>query len=356
MGIKNLHKFLKRHIQPDSKLYKESHLSEWKDKRIAIDTNIYLYKFKGMNKDNWMSTFALFIARFRKYNIDCICVYDTKAPIEKNARKEERKQRKKTVEQRKNAIEDAIQEYKDTGVISSVLQEISAKVPQQHHHRLLFPSEEKGDVVPNISEEAVYKEINSLEYQMVNVSREDIQLSKELLRHMGVAYIDSENEAETLCAHLCVDNQVDAVLSDDTDVLVYGTPRFLTKFNMKTETFVEMNIETILAELELTQEQFVDLCILSGTDYNDNIPNIGSEKAFKLVQKHGSIESIQEAKPDIDWVGILNYVRIRDLFRVPQRVMKVHLNCSVPPSREELCVFLARFGIRLFVDGLFETP
>jgi 5'-3' exonuclease len=358
MGIKNLHKFLKKHVHPESKLYRECHLSDWKNKRIAIDTNIYLYKFKGINKDNWIMSFALFMLKFRKHHIDCICIYDTKAPVEKNARKEERKQRKKNIEHRKNTIEDAIHEYKETGVISSVLHEITAKMAQPQHHRLLFPSDEKKEteeVGTSISEEAVYKEINSLEYQMVNISREDIQLSKELLTLMGIAFIDSENEAETLCSHLCVNQQVHAVLSDDTDVLVYGTPCFLTKFNMKTETCVEMNIDIILTDLQFSQEQFVDLCILSGTDYNDNVPNIGSEKAFKLLQKYGSIEAIQENKPEIDWEGILNYVRVRELFRVPSRVVKVHQTCTIPPSKEELTLFLARHGIRMFIEDLFTV-
>lgn len=49
----------------------------------------------------------------------------------------------------------------------------------------------------------------------------------------------------------------------------------------------------------LTQQAFLDFCILLGTDASPRIPNIGPARAFKLMLKYNSIESILAAEPTI---------------------------------------------------------
>ena len=47
--------------------------------------------------------------------------------------------------------------------------------------------------------------------------------------------------------------------------------------------------------MELSYEQFVDLCILCGCDYCSTIKGIGPKTAFKLIKQHKSIETVIEA-------------------------------------------------------------
>ena len=338
MGIRNLHKFLKKHT---TNAYKETHLRVLRGKRIAIDTNIYLYKFKGCAREKWATMFTMFALKFQKYNIHAVFVYDTKAPVEKNARKEERKQRKRNAEQRIHALENAIHEYNNTGKATELLHEVSQKnaLPS-----LLIET-------PPVSKEAVYKEITCLENQIINLTREDVSVSKRILTELGLPYLDSPTEAETLCSHLCCHHLVDAVLSDDTDVLVYGTPLFLTKFNMRTDTCVELNFTDLLNQLQLTKAQFVDLCILSGTDYNDNIPNVGNEKAYKMIQKHGSIEGIHEEK-QID-VSVLNHVSVRTLFEVPDELPPYTFQVRTP-LLDDIVTFLQEYQIPI-AESFLQT-
>jgi flap endonuclease-1 len=42
----------------------------------------------------------------------------------------------------------------------------------------------------------------------------------------------------------------------------------------------------------MTQEQFVDLCILCGCDYTANIQGVGPIKAFKYIQEESTIENV----------------------------------------------------------------
>lgn len=57
----------------------------------------------------------------------------------------------------------------------------------------------------------------------------------------------------------------------------------------------------------LTPSQFLDFCILLGTDANPRIPGVGPVNAFKLMKTHGSIEAILEndkkVRDKIDNVG-----------------------------------------------------
>ncbi len=335
MGIKNLHRFIKKHIEP---LYQEVDLSAFENISVAIDANVYLFKYKSINKDKWINSFLSLIITLRKYNMKCVFIYDTKAPIEKNARKEERKNRRKNAEQRISDISEAMKQLDNEGIIQPILSTISEKRGIKGMLRI-------QDEADHVDREAVQKELVSLSNQVVNITRAEVEQSKELLRILGIPHIDSESEAETLCAHLCCHGVVDAVLSDDTDVLVYGTPIFLTKINLKAEQITVLRFDQILEGLKFTASQFTDLCIMSGTDYNDNVPNIGNEKAFKLLQRYESLESIERNREDLDF-GILNYKRVREIFAVPPNIPSFDLEYK-DPNIEELIGFAQCHRIQL---------
>lgn len=48
----------------------------------------------------------------------------------------------------------------------------------------------------------------------------------------------------------------------------------------------------LLQELELTSDQFIDLCILCGCDYCGRIPGIGPVRALELVRQQGGMEGV----------------------------------------------------------------
>jgi 5'-3' exonuclease len=305
MGIRNLHRFLAKNAPS---IYHEINVSEFKNKTIAVDTNLYLFHFKNKHKQKWLSAFYHMITLFRKHSINLVFVYDTRAPIEKEVKQKERKCRRRNAENRISAIRQSINDYENNHGLSPLLEDIMDKQCDRVK-QLLRPRE------PVLDYAAVYNEIDHLQNQIVNVYRSDVQLSKDMLTLLNIPFYDSLNEAETMCSYFCCHGKVDAVLSNDTDVMVYGTPIFLTRFVPGKEMFTRINIDEVLSELQLTQTQFVDLCIMSGTDYNKNIPRIGSEKAYKLLSSWTSIEDIAiNTQYDI---SILNHVRIREIYSFP---------------------------------------
>ena len=78
------------------------------------------------------------------------------------------------------------------------------------------------------------------------------------------------------------------------DALTFATKILLRGVNNKKEPIYEINYDDMLKELEMTYDEFVDLCILCGCDYTDSIQGVGPITAFKLIKEHGTIEKVVE--------------------------------------------------------------
>jgi len=66
-------------------------------------------------------------------------------------------------------------------------------------------------------------------------------------------------------------------------------------------------------------DQFIDLCILLGCDYCDSIRGIGPVRAFDLISKYGSLESVlQNLGPKFAVPARFDFVQVRQLFKAPE--------------------------------------
>jgi 5'-3' exonuclease len=313
MGIKNLNKFLQKHT-PQS--FREISLQKYAGKRIAIDVTLYLFEYKKNYRDNWIAQFLRLVMCLQKHNITCVFIYDTKAPAEKNRKKLERKQTRLRAEQRAYEIDMAIENYLEHGEPSKILLDMMHK---KGHKKLLSST---NALVSAIDMNVIQKELSRQQSVSIYLTRYDIDTSKEVLDSLGIPHYNSETEAETLCAYLCCYNLVDAVLSNDTDVMVYGTPIFLSKISLRHETVTEIKVDALCESIQLSLESFRDFCIMCGCDYNTNMHRIGPEKAYKLLMEHTSLENIQKLKKHD--TSCLNFERVREIFTIP----------TVPPGEE----------------------
>uniref|UniRef100_A0A8D0HRK4 XPG-I domain-containing protein n=1 Tax=Sphenodon punctatus TaxID=8508 RepID=A0A8D0HRK4_SPHPU len=78
------------------------------------------------------------------------------------------------------------------------------------------------------------------------------------------------------------------------DALPFGSQRLVRHLGAGGCDVEEISLAPALQKLGMTQEQFVDLCILLGCDYCGKIRGLGPKKALKLLQQHGSIEALLE--------------------------------------------------------------
>lgn len=328
MGIKNLNVLLRKHCP---EVYMTLDLSNLAYKKSALDVSLYMFKCKTIFGDKWLGAMFNMIMTLRKNNIHVCFVFDTSAPMEKQKEQLARRETAAKLDARLCEYQGIFQEYMRTKARTDALDAMCKALSVQLKVSALRPEKSK------YSEDEIRIALEKRQKQVVHLGKEDFDVCKEMLDCMGIPWLQAPMEAETTCADLCKQGKVDFVLSEDTDVLCYGAPIFITRVNIKENTGVGICYEDVVQGLQITHDQFLDLCIMCGCDYNKNIPGIGPEKAYKLLKEHGSIEGIASAT-DID-VSVLNYVRTREIFREYERC-EDPIPCCKPPDMDKLQRFL----------------
>jgi flap endonuclease-1 len=140
------------------------------------------------------------------------------------------------------------------------------------------------------------EDVDKFSSRLVKVSRSHNEDCKKLLHLMGVPVVDAPCEAEAQCAELAKGGKVYATATEDMDALTFRTPKLLRKMTFaasgknQKHTVVEIDFAAMLAGMQLTYEEFVDLCILCGCDYCSTIKGIGPKTALRLIREHKTIE------------------------------------------------------------------
>jgi 5'-3' exonuclease len=340
MGIKSLNKFLKSAF-PD--LFELIHISEYQFKKIAIDTSLYLCSYKALYQERWLSAFVKLISVLRENEIHCVFIYDTGAPVEKQKERQRRAENRDRLQERIQIIEYAVEKYENEGVIDDVL------IKFQEKRKIDVSKLIRVNNVININ--GIKQALEKMKNQAFQVSKEDFELTKKLFDVLQVPYFNAPMEAENMCSDLCIQGKVDAVLSEDSDVLAYGAPVFLTKINTKESTCFRINYEKLLKYTEFTKEQFTDFCIMCGSDYNENIPKIGPSKAYKLLKENSTIDNLENKGYDI---SVLNHKRVRNLFLDYEKSQVKIPYCGIP-NFTDVQIFITKKNLAVNVDNLKKS-
>lgn len=259
MGILGLTKLLGDHAPG---CMKEQEIKNYFGRKVAIDASMCIYQFliavrqdgsqlmseDGETTSHLMGMFYRSI-RMLENGIKPVYVFDGKPPDMKSGELEKRKERR---EEAQKALEKA---------------------------------EEAGDE----------ENIEKFNRRLVKVSKQHNEECKELLKLMGVPYIEAPGEAEAQCAALVKSGKVYATGTEDMDALTFGTSvqlRNLTVAEARKLPIKEYHYQKVLDELGMNPDEFIDLCILLGCDYCDSIRGIGPKRAYDLVKQYHNIEEI----------------------------------------------------------------
>lgn len=130
-------------------------------------------------------------------------------------------------------------------------------------------------------------------------SRDDWNALEELMYSMGLPVIKGKYEAEAICARLCRKGLVAGVMTNDGDCLAHGASimiRNVKRNNRKSKeplhTCQVILLQNLLVSLEMSQEKFVDFCILLGCDYVSRMKLCGWVAALKNLNGTGSLEAV----------------------------------------------------------------
>jgi flap endonuclease-1 len=129
---------------------------------------------------------------------------------------------------------------------------------------------------------------------------------KRLLDLMRIPWKQATGEADPQCARLTRrPNKIAyGVVSDDGDMLTYGATRLVRELDSRSNAVTIVQLKDVLSELEMSMEQFVELCILLGSDYCPTIRGVGPVAALKLIREEESVRSWAErTKQDPEWIA-----------------------------------------------------
>ncbi|KAL9131923.1 MAG: hypothetical protein Q9217_000283 [Psora testacea] len=118
----------------------------------------------------------------------------------------------------------------------------------------------------------------------------------EELKTMGVQYIVAPYEADAQLVYLEKKGIIQGMLSEDSDLLVFGARRLLTKLDQYGDC-IEINRSDFTACRNISligwsDAEFRRMAILSGCDYLASIPGMGLKNAYRLVRKYKTIEKV----------------------------------------------------------------
>lgn len=112
--------------------------------------------------------------------------------------------------------------------------------------------------------------------------RRDVQ---ELLKLFGIPFIDSPMEAEAQCTELERLGLVDGIITDDSDVFLFGGRRvYKNLFNQNkfVESYRSKDLEV---ELGLNQTMLIQLAYLLGSDYTIGLNGVGPVTAMEILSE-----------------------------------------------------------------------
>ncbi|MDH7592794.1 MAG: flap endonuclease-1 [Methanomicrobiales archaeon] len=137
-----------------------------------------------------------------------------------------------------------------------------------------------------------------------------VSSSMELLRLMGIPWVQAPSEGEAQAAYMARRGDAKYAVSQDYDALLFGAPVLARNLTISGKRrfrgrVVTLNPERIvladvLKGLDLTREELVEIGILVGTDFNQGVRGVGAKTALKIVKKGEFRERMRESDPDFD--------------------------------------------------------
>ncbi|KAL2439108.1 DNA repair protein rad13 [Exophiala dermatitidis] len=143
-----------------------------------------------------------------------------------------------------------------------------------------------------------------------------VQECQALLRLFGLPYITAPMEAEAQCAELVRLGLVDGIVTDDSDIFLFGGTR-IYKNMFNAAKFVECYLASDLEkEFLLDRRRLISFAHLLGSDYTEGIPGIGPVTALEILT---DFESLDEFKSWCDKVQLGRPQDLEDQLTTPFR-------------------------------------
>lgn len=252
---------------------KDISISDMKGKKVAIDVSIFAYKANYYTHTKYpiIRFFIIMLKKLIDNDIFPIFVFDGKPPTLK----------------------------KDTNTKRSDIRAGYKKKIVEYTDKIKV----SNDPLEQVFMEAEIKKLQ----KNLDIKPEDEMMKKlfKIIELMGFLSITvDDHDAENLCAYMQKNGYVDYVIGTDGDTLTNGCKYFISDYSNSKESYKMYELDEIIKSLNFTSiKQFIDLCILLGTDYNKREKGYGPVKAYKTIQNGIMVDTI-----------VKNYKQVYDEF------------------------------------------
>ena len=271
MGIQSLLPLIKPALQQVS-------LSEFKGKRVGVDGNIWIHRGLftcavdlacGEEPDAYIKYCSNCARLLLDHGITPLVVFDGRALAAKGDTSAKRNEGR---QQARSEMDGHLE----------ALRELELQRESRPHDKQL-----EYDMA------AIRQKMERAAQSAVKVTQQMVERVMGALRLLGVAVLRAPNEADAQLAFLARHRKVDAVLTEDSDLVAYACPCVLVKLDRHAGTVQRLlwdDLGTVTVSGSgslkgLTESMFLELCILCGCDYLDNIKGVGPKTALKLMLK-----------------------------------------------------------------------
>lgn len=313
MGVDGLYKFINKNF-PD--VYNTVGISEIRGKSCVIDGMQHIYSqliyMRSREKEvltpdgkNISHIHGLInsLTYYLKNDIIPIFVFDGKTPDIKKKKIEERKKnlkdnlhKLKELQKQKNNLNEYIN-YFNADNVNQLGEQI-----EKNDNEYIYGTPPSDSI--NLEEEIT--KINNIQEEYKKIYKKSIVMKDyyikdwiQILQLLGLPVIKAEGEADPLCAYLLKNNShIYGIISDDSDMLVFGSPVLMRKSVNQQFTIIELeklltNIEILLTNEYGTYKYFdsdnlVDFSILLGTDYGNFKTNKVCYDSLELLKYYVS--------------------------------------------------------------------
>lgn len=323
MGVDGLYKFINKNF-PD--VYNTIGINEIRGKSCIIDGMQHIYSqliyMRSREKEiitsdgkNISHIHGLInsLTYYLKNDIIPIFVFDGKTPDIKKKKIEERKRnlkdnlsKLKELQEQKDNISEYINLLSGENIV-----ELDEQI-EKNDDKFIYGTP-PCDII-NLEEEIL--KINNIQEEYKKIYKKSIVMKDyyikdwiQILQLLGLPVVKAEGEADPLCAFMLKNNSnIYGIISDDSDMLVFGSPILMRKSINQQFTIIELeklltSIEILLSNefgkfISFDIDNLVDFSILLGTDYG----------TFKLNQTYfDSLEILKDyISNDMDYKKLIS--------------------------------------------------
>jgi len=318
MGVDGLYKFINKNF-PD--IYKSVSINDIRGKTCIIDGMQHIYSqliyMRSRNKEiitpcgiNISHIHGLLnsLTYYLKNGIIPIFIFDGKSPEIKRKKVEERKQILKYNLKRLKELEDTQKTL--TEILNMKIIENETIDDYLYNDEYDIDSEIENDVYSRSYETYNFEEemqkINDINEEYKKIYKKSIILKDyyvkdwiQILELLGLIVIKAEGEADPLCAYVLKNNSnIYGIISDDSDMLIFGAPLLMRKAINQHFTVIELSLllEKIgnLLSVEFELDNLIDFALILGTDYGIFTLTIEESDSYKILKYY--VENGKEYK------------------------------------------------------------